>query len=93
MGQDLSTLGASDCLTWLGCCGGAVRGLEQELELVGLLVLESEVEIARVLLHQSTVESVVEFQLVDKSIIWAGLRSRPRQQLQHGGERGTSASV
>ena len=60
---------------------------------MGLVVLESKVEVARVLFHHPTLESLVKLQLVDKSIIWPRLRSGPRQHLQHGGDRGTTTRV
>ena len=94
VGQDLSTLGAADFLTWL-CAGdaGGFRRLKQELELVGFVVLESKVEVARVSFHQPIVEPLVELQLVDKSIIRPGLRPQSRQHLQHVRDRGTTTRV
>ena len=60
---------------------------------MGLVVLESKVEVPRVLFHHPTVEPLVKLQLVDKSIIWPRLRSEPRQHLQHGRDRGTTSRV
>ena len=94
VGQDLSTLGASDFPTWLWADGGGgFRGLKQDLELVEIVVLESKVEVARVVFHNPTVEPLVKLQLVDKSIIRSGLRPQPRQHPQGGRDSGNTTCV
>ena len=87
--QDLSTLGASDLLTRLPGASG-FRRLTEEFQLVRLVVLESKVDVARVMFHQVTAESLVKLQLADKSIIRSSLRSPPRHDLQHGGDGGAT---
>ena len=94
VGQDLSTLGASDFPTCLWADGGGgFRGLKQDLELVEIVVLESKVEVARVVFHNPTVEPLVKLQLVDKSIIRSGLRPQPRQHPQGGRDSGNTTCV
>ena len=92
VGQDLSTLGASDFPTCLWADGGGgFRGLKQEP--VGVVMLESKVEVARVVFHNPIVEPLVKLQLVDKSIIRSGLRPQPRQHPQGGRDSGNTTCV